>query len=267
MIFVSWKKIGGAGKTFGAVWAAVAALIVIGGFAGNDSTQPTSSTNNAEPVVDQASVQQNKQLAEQKKAEEEASAKAAAEAKAKAKAEADAKAKAEADAKAKAEEEAHRKAEAEKIPGTIGMNPEEFKTAFNKASDTVKSSLKIKNIKVDDGQVQNTFQVMLTDKIAITGTVNKKDGSVRDVLLLGQGDGTAKSGTDIIVMIGTIIMATNSELSADDRGNVLRDLGLFDKNLDLNKLDKTTIRNGIKYHITGSDKIGLMFSAGDANEK
>lgn len=174
------------------------------------------------------------------------------------------------EAKKKADEEAQKKADEEKkkqeIPGTIGMTPEEFKAAFNKFSNDFGSSLKIKTLKVQDGPVQDGFKVILTDNLGITGTVNKKDGSVRDVLILGRGDGTPKSGSDLIVSFGILIAATNPDLSSDERGGVLKDLGFFEKNVDVNKMDKSTIRNGIEYSIKGSDMLGLMFSAKDAND-
>lgn len=67
--------------------------------------------------------------------------------------------------------------------------------------------------------------------------------------------------------MGIIIAATNPEISKEERGNVLKELGLFDENVDISNLDKSAIRNGLKYRIQGSSEIGIMFSVGDVNDK
>lgn len=152
------------------------------------------------------------------------------------------------------------------IPGTIGMTPEEFKEAFNAAAKEFDSNFRIGNITVEDGPVQDTFTVHLTDHLAIVGSVNKADGSVRDVLIMGQGDGSLSSGLDIMVAMGILIAATNPELTPEERGKVLEDLGLFDDTVDLTDHTASTIRNGIQYTLTASDMIGIVFSAGDAND-
>lgn len=205
---------------------------------------------------------------EQTKAEVESKTKDEVEsevkAEAEAKAEQEATAKAETEARAKAETETEKKAE--QIPGTIGMTPEQFKTAFNKVAAEYQSDLIINNITITEGVAQNTFQYMFTKNLGILGTVNKKDGSVREVLLMGAGDGTVKSGADILIGMGILITATNPDLSDIERGNVLRELGVIDGG-DIMDLNKSTVRNGIRYKITTSEDLGIWFSAIDANEK
>lgn len=226
-------------------------------------------SDDRKPATSTVTQSQN-ETSEQSKAEDESKtkaeveAKAKAEAEAKAKAEQEEKAKAEVEAKAKAEAEAKKKAE--EIPGTIGMTPEQFKTTFNKAATEFESDLIINNITVTEGAAQNSFQYMFTENLGIIGTVNKKDGSVRDVMLMGTGDGTLESGADILIGMGILITATNPELSADERGNVLRELGIIDSS-DIMDLNKSTIRNGIRYKIMTSKDLGIWLSAGDANEK
>jgi len=199
------------------------------------------------------------------KKEAEAKAKAEEDTKAKIEAEAEEKAKAEDEAKKKAEEEAAKK-EAEEVSHNIGMNPEQLKTAFNKASKNIGIDLRIGNFKIEEGAVQNTFKNSFTKNLSMVGMVNKKDGSVRSVTFIGAGDGTAKSGADIILSMGLTIMATNPELSEDDRGNILRELGLMDGG-DVFNLNKDTIRNGIKYSLNTSKELGIWFTVSSANDE
>lgn len=154
------------------------------------------------------------------------------------------------------------------IPGTIGMTPEEFRKAFNARADSMKSKIKItKKLTIEDGLVQDTFQFMFNDYLGLTGTVNKSDGSIRDVMMLGRGDGTAASGANVIVVMGLVILAVNPDLPSTEVGSILTDLHVLDDGVDLTKIDESTVRNGIRYHVQGSKELGLMFSAGDANDK
>ncbi|MFD1955994.1 hypothetical protein ACFSL6_17905 [Paenibacillus thailandensis] len=250
-IVAAIRKDGKAKRWFAISGSAFVISIILISVSPDTTSEPANSASNQT-----ADAKAEKEKQAKLNAEEETKAKEAAAAEEAKKAE---------EAKAAAEEA--KKAEEEAIPGTIGMTPEEFKEAFNSAAKEFDASFNINKLTVEEGQVQNTFQVMFTDNLGLTGTVNKKDGSVRDVMIMGAGDGTVESGTDIILAIGTLIASTNPTLTADERGDVLGDLGLLDENMNINDLDKSTIRNGIKYHIMGSDVIGIMFSAGDANEK
>ncbi|MEC2074578.1 hypothetical protein [Metabacillus fastidiosus] len=173
------------------------------------------------------------------------------------------------EAAAKEEAEAKKKAEAEKqdIPGTLGIDPNEFKKRFNSAADEFQANFYINDLKINKGEVQDIAQVKLNDNIFLNITVNKADGSIRDVGMIAKGDGTSKSGTDIIFTMGILITSTNPSLTPDERGDVLKDLGLMDQGVDILNIDKETVRNNIKYHLMGSEQIGIMFSAGDAREE
>jgi hypothetical protein len=183
------------------------------------------------------------------------------------KAQADEKARTEAAAKAEAEAKLKAEQEKNKIPGTIGMNPEEFQKGFNAFATENKSSLKINNMKVVEGSVQNTFEYWFSKKIGMIGTINKIDGSLRSVMIVGQGDGTMESTADLFTIYVFLIAVTNPSLVPDDRGTIMTELGFFDKNNDINNMNKSTIRNGIKYSASYNKDLGLLFSAGDASEK
>ncbi|AIQ59663.1 hypothetical protein [Paenibacillus borealis] len=154
------------------------------------------------------------------------------------------------------------------IPGTIGMTPEEFRKEFNARADSMESKLKIsKKLTVEDGLAQDTFQYMFNDFLGITGSVNKADGSIRDIMMIGRGDGTSASGANIIVVMGLVILAVNPDIESTEVGSIITDLKVLEDGVDLAKIDESTVRNGIRYHVQGSNELGLMFSAGDANDK
>ncbi|GGN96374.1 hypothetical protein [Saccharibacillus kuerlensis] len=151
------------------------------------------------------------------------------------------------------------------IPGTLGMTTEEFRTAFNNRVDQLGASITIDNLEVKEGEVQDVFQYMFTEDLAMTGTVNKADGSVRDVLLLTQGK-TEESSSNFLIIMGLLMMTTNPDAESNFAQTVSNELGLFDDGVNFSTIDNTTVQAGVKYHIQGSPQIGLMFSAGDPND-
>lgn len=152
-------------------------------------------------------------------------------------------------------------------PGDIGMDVEGFRKAFNSAAKSSNIDMKLGEIKVEEGAVQDVFTHKISDYVALTGSVNKSDKSMREVTMVGAGDGSIESGTDMLLTVGLLIAATNPDLSPDERGSVLEDVGLLDENVDLKKINKSTERNGIKYTLKGTEELGVWFIVSDANEK
>ncbi|WP_340398566.1 hypothetical protein [Paenibacillus sp. FSL H8-0079] len=155
------------------------------------------------------------------------------------------------------------------ILGSLDMTPEEFRKSFNKrAMEIGNPKLKIgKKLEVQTGAVQDVFQYMITDYIGITGSINKADGSVRDVTMIGQGDGTVTSGADIVLAMGLVILSVNPDLPASSVANVLSDMNILDEGVDWSTVDESTEIDGIRYSVLGSETIGIMFSASDAKDK
>ncbi|WP_053061598.1 hypothetical protein [Paenibacillus sp. VT-400] len=155
------------------------------------------------------------------------------------------------------------------IRGTLGMTPEESRKSFNKRADELNNSkLKIgKKLNIETGPAQDVFQYMTTDYIGIAGSVNKSDGSLRDVMMIGQENGTLSSGADIIISIGLVISGTNPDIPTSAVGDIMKYLGVIDEGVDWTTIDESTEVNGVRYTLTGSDVLGIMFSASDANDK
>lgn len=153
----------------------------------------------------------------------------------------------------------------EKI-GTLGYTTEEFKEKWNTVNSQLGSTFPLDNLEVEEGPKQDTFKLLFSKQSAIIGTVNKNEQSVRDVVLVLQGDGTARTATDNLLLMGQLIATTNPSLSPEERAQVLEDLGFKGENIDINKLDGIVEKNGVRYHLQGSDQIGIMLSAGDPND-
>jgi len=150
-------------------------------------------------------------------------------------------------------------------PATAALfsSPESFKTIFNKYASTHDlDDLQIDDIEIKDGEVQNTFQYMFTENLGVIGTVNKSDGSVKEITLIGTGDGTIKSGSNIILGIIAVIATVDPSLTPDGRMSILKKLKIMgDDDADISNLSTKTSRNGIKYFVSSSKAMGLWFGA------
>lgn len=187
---------------------------------------------------------------------------------AKEKTDAELKTKQEAEAKAAAEKAAA-EANAKKIPGTIGLKPNEFKDKWNSSATSLNmSDFKISKINVENGPAQDTFRYQFNDSHGLLGTVNKADGSIRDVMIIaaGQGLSNPKTASNVILSWGLLIHTTNQDLSASERGNILRDVGAMGDNANLAEADKSTVRGNVKYHLQSSKTLGIWFGASDVND-
>ncbi|GAA4271466.1 hypothetical protein U6A24_12840 [Aquimarina gracilis] len=144
-------------------------------------------------------------------------------------------------------------------------NVNTFKNRFNNYCRKSSSSLRIRNITVQIGEVNNTFQYMFNSHIGLIGTLNKKDGSLKEVTMVGQGDGSLNSATNILVTMGGIINGVNPSLTPNERGQILKEIGFLNDNVDINNLEANTKRGEIKYWINSSKYLGIMFGASNVN--
>lgn len=114
------------------------------------------------------------------------------------------------------------------------MDVEGFRKAFNSTAKNLNLiDMTLGKLKVQDGAVQDVFTYKISDYVYLQGSINKSDRSVREVTMVGAGDGTAQSGTDILVTIGLLIASTNPDLTTEERAGVLQDLGLLSEGVDI----------------------------------
>lgn len=149
----------------------------------------------------------------------------------------------------------------------ISDNLEDFKNNFNQfMTNELGSNLIIRNVKIEEGSVNNTCTTELNNKIGLLFQINKEDNSIRSVTMIGQGDGTSKSGLNIFSTIGGLISASDKSLSPKERGNILKEIGLLSDIKNINEYEGSTVKNGLKYFINSSEQIGIMFGIQNANE-
>lgn len=138
---------------------------------------------------------------------------------------------------------------------------EEFKNAFNQYCASYKLDFRINSLKIEQGEVYNVFQYMLTDNLGLSGSIIKQTGGVKELTMIGTSDGTYTSGGNIILCMIAIIATVDPTIPAESRSKILKKLKIFDKNVNIANMSQETIMNGIKYTINSHPKMGLWFTA------
>lgn len=146
---------------------------------------------------------------------------------------------------------------------SLGFDAVDFKDKFNSFSKEIGSPFNIDEINVTEGEVQNVASIILTDNVGMNLTINKADNSVREVVVIGQGDGSEESGYDIMLAMGTVISVTNPSLDEEGRGNVLRELGLME---GLPDEQVKYVEGDVRYTLSADDVIGVMFIANNKDD-
>lgn len=142
---------------------------------------------------------------------------------------------------------------------TIGMKPEEFKAAFNRAAEVNKSEFRISALDVKQGASGIQFLFQFNNNIGILGTVNADDGTIRSLTTIATADGSPKSGMDMVLIMHDMIGATNHTLSKDETAKVA--MNLFQRCIDNMGQNFEDVRNGIRYAAIFQKGTGLLFVA------
>lgn len=142
---------------------------------------------------------------------------------------------------------------------TLNISVEEFRENFDSVAGefglTYRSN---KDAEIVVGDVYDTQQLITaSDHVSAFATLTK-DGGIVSLNLVGSGDGTQESGFEILASIGAMIGAVEPELAAEERGEILTELGILDEGGISDGL-KQVENNGILYSFNKTADEGLMF--------
>lgn len=157
--------------------------------------------------------------------------------------------------------------EKENVPSlSIGITPDNFIKSFNKESKRINAGLEIKNSDIVEHKVKDTFNYQLTDYIYLIGEVNKENGELWDVGILGSTDGTSDSAAELLVAAGLLFSSVQPGAEVSDGGEILNKLGFFEKDSDLTNINNSIVKNGLLYSVLHKQDIGVMFHVASAKK-
>lgn len=131
---------------------------------------------------------------------------------------------------------------------TLGMTPEEFMGRFNQYSDEVGTDLKIIGTTLkDDTEHLQYFKYDFADNLYITANVNKADGTIQKIMMVGWMD-EKNNLVDLMLGLGLMIGTFNNEINLDveSRGELLSELMI---NNDDGVIDNEVVKNGLRYKL------------------
>ncbi|ALS60684.1 hypothetical protein [Pandoraea norimbergensis] len=144
---------------------------------------------------------------------------------------------------------------------SLGMSPEEFRQGFNRIVSKVSSDYKMAELDIESGNVNDVFKRSLGPGVALIGTVNKADGSLRELMvLIGGGANTDPAKTIAVLMAAT--QAANPTISAKENSSEV---------VEMTKVAVDNIKTGkpverqvgrLAYTASASEATGLMFAIG-----
>lgn len=157
----------------------------------------------------------------------------------------------------KTEQKRNEHAESTPKKGVVFESASDFRQAFNSQSKRLSFDYRLERIKVDAGEVQNTFTVKIAPELMILGVVNKQNSGVKEVMLIM---GSGASAVDFLALVSILIASSEPGISADETGKIIDEIGVFNATTEeLQDFNKSIERNGIKYGFMANDFTGISF--------
>lgn len=140
---------------------------------------------------------------------------------------------------------------------SIGLKPDEFKTAFNSMAEANNSAFRILVLSVKQGATGKQFEYQFDSNITLLGTIEASDGTIRSLTTMAAVVGTKESATKIPLIMHSLIQATNPTLPDQDSAALA--LGLFTKSVEKMGTPFEEVRNGLRYAALFSKGMGMLF--------
>ena len=134
----------------------------------------------------------------------------------------------------------------------FNLTVKEFASNYNATAKSYDSEQRANIEEQKDGLA---MLVMSTSNGALVST--NAEGKISSILYIGTGDGTVKSGANIITGIILTIAAIKPEWEPSKRGDVMRKLGLLGNDGNLPKSSQT-VMDGVQFTFSFSHEIGVM---------
>ncbi|WP_462400888.1 hypothetical protein [Desulfovibrio piger] len=134
----------------------------------------------------------------------------------------------------------------------FNLTVKEFASNYDATAKSCDSEQRVNIAKQEEA---TTMLVMSTSNGALVST--NTEGKISSILYIGTGDGTVKSGANIITGIIFTIAAIKPEWEPSKRGDVMRKLGLLGNDGNLPKSSQT-VMDGVQFTFSFSQEIGVM---------
>lgn len=156
--------------------------------------------------------------------------------------------------------------QAVKVEANLGMTPEQFRQKFNaKLKDLDIDDIRpLAEFDVKDGSVRDTFQILFTQYVGLTGTVNK-DGSLRELIFtVGGTEESEKAMMDLLILSGITTQVISPGTEAGDELVKLITAAL--KNIGKDENSHKKVIGNVEYYALANEVTGLWVGVSPAGE-
>lgn len=143
-------------------------------------------------------------------------------------------------------------------PSNLGVTFQQFKDAFDANPYAKKNALAIGGAALTKGERMSTAQIRFSDRLALNALVGRIDNKVAELQLVGVPSREQADLVKFVTAMGVLIDTFSPDVPVKERGKILQELG-FDKETDIYKADKQTVRGNVKYRFKFVDKVGFVF--------
>lgn len=146
------------------------------------------------------------------------------------------------------------------VEKSLGMEPEEFRQAFNKIIAPVNQDYKMAELDIERGEVNDAFKRMLGPNVGMIGTVNKSDGALRELLITVGGGGKEGDVLKPIVVLLSASQALNPQVPKQENSKVVMAmLKQAMANIETGESVEQTVGQ-LQYTVSASKMTGVMFA-------
>lgn len=130
----------------------------------------------------------------------------------------------------------------------LGITMDEFQETFNSTMTSLESEIQIVSIDWEEGDAAATGKI--SENLSFVFFLKDTDTKeIKSLLFLGSGDGTARSGADLLLCLASTIVSADPSIELDKTGPMLEEMSN-------NEPDHTVTKNGITYTYTQNSEIG-----------
>lgn len=151
-------------------------------------------------------------------------------------------------------------AKKEVINVTFNLTPAQFKSKFNTKAKQLEDNLSITNLKIGDGEVNNSFKYMFNKNTGLVGTVDKKTGKIMSFMFLFGGSQDQQEILHAVSIPLFISQIVNPEQDRGKTSKIIMDM--ISKSLSEMDGGETITNNigSVQYSSAASKYTGLMLA-------
>lgn len=148
-------------------------------------------------------------------------------------------------------------------PSNLGVTFQQFKEAFDSNPYAKKHGLAIGDAALVKGEKTATAQARFSDRLALNALVGRIDNKVIELQLISAPSREQADLVKFVTAMGVLIDTFSPDVPVAERGKILQALG-FDKETDIYKADRQTVRGNVQYRFKFVDKVGFVFGVENA---